>query len=78
MVIFRGEHTEGVSQTSLRFIRRGTVKAHSSPTDFASDGVSCARKDELEQLSGINEAAVIKADSDDVVNQLRNLFNVEI
>ena len=53
-------------------------KAHSSPTDFTSDGVSCARKDELEQLSGINEAAVIKADSDDVVNQLRNLFNVEI
>ena len=48
MVIFRGEHTEGVSQTSLRFIRRGTVKVHSSPTDFASDGVSCARKDKTD------------------------------
>lgn len=34
--------------------------------------------DELEELSGINEAATIKANSDDVVNQLRNLFNVNL
>lgn len=33
---------------------------------------------ELETLSGINEAAQIKANSDDVVNQLRNLFNVNL
>ena len=31
---------------------------------------------ELEELSNTNEAALIKADSDDVVNALRNLFNV--
>lgn len=33
---------------------------------------------ELDKLSEINEAAVIKADSDDIVNQLRNLFNVQM
>ena len=33
---------------------------------------------ELEELSSINEAVTIKADSDDVVNQLRNLFNVQM
>lgn len=32
----------------------------------------------LEDLSNINEATVIKAESDDVVNQLRNLFNVNM
>lgn len=34
--------------------------------------------DELTQLSEINEAASISAESDDVVNQLRNLFNVNL
>ena len=34
--------------------------------------------DDLEKLSGLNEAAQIKANSDDVVNQLRNLFNVNL
>ena len=33
---------------------------------------------DLEKLSAINEAAQIKANSDDVVNQLRNLFNVNL
>ena len=33
---------------------------------------------DLEALSYINEATCIKADSDDIVNQLRNLFNVQI
>ncbi len=34
--------------------------------------------EDLETLSNINEAAQIKANSDDVVNQLRNLFNVNL
>ncbi len=34
--------------------------------------------EDLEILSNINEAAQIKANSDDVVNQLRNLFNVNL
>ena len=33
---------------------------------------------DLEVLSNINEAAKIRANSDDVVNQLRNLFNVNL
>ena len=33
---------------------------------------------DLEKLSNINEAAFIKADSDDIINQLRNLFNVQM
>lgn len=32
----------------------------------------------LDKLSGINEASTVKADSDDVVNQLRNLFNTQL
>ncbi|MCR5452961.1 MAG: VWA domain-containing protein [Lachnospiraceae bacterium] len=34
--------------------------------------------EDLEKISGINEAAAINADSDDIVNQLRNLFNVNM
>lgn len=33
---------------------------------------------ELTELSAINESASLKADSDDVANQLRNLFNVQM
>lgn len=33
---------------------------------------------ELKQLSEINEAALIDAQTDDIVNQLRNLFNVQL
>ena len=34
--------------------------------------------EELKELSELNEAALINADSDDIVNQLRNLFNVNM
>ena len=34
--------------------------------------------DELERLSQVNEAALINAETDDIVNQLRNLFNVQL
>lgn len=34
--------------------------------------------DQLSQLSGINEAACIKADSDDIVYQIKNLFNSQL
>ena len=33
---------------------------------------------ELKRLSGINEASLINADSNDLVNHMRNLFNVEL
>ena len=37
-----------------------------------------ADMDELNEISGVNEAAVIKADSDDVVYKLKNLFNAQM
>lgn len=42
--------------------------------------VACNYNDngELEALSGVNEAAALNADSDDIVNLLRNLFNAEM
>ena len=33
---------------------------------------------ELQRLSGINEASLINATSDDLINHMRNLFNVEL
>ena len=33
---------------------------------------------ELTRLANVNEAAMINADSDDIVNQLRNLFNTQL
>lgn len=33
---------------------------------------------ELQRLSGINEASMINASSDDLINHMRNLFNVEL
>ena len=33
---------------------------------------------ELKRLSGINEASLINATSDDLINHMRNLFNVEL
>ncbi len=35
-------------------------------------------EEQLRTLSSVNEAVLINADSDDIVNQLRNLFNVQL
>ncbi|MCR5774892.1 MAG: VWA domain-containing protein [Lachnospiraceae bacterium] len=35
-------------------------------------------EDQLKELSSVNEAALINAGSEDIVNQLRNLFNVQL
>ncbi|MCR5283591.1 MAG: VWA domain-containing protein [Lachnospiraceae bacterium] len=41
-------------------------------------GYNYTNTDDLERLSNINEAALIKAGSDDIANQIRNLFNVQL
>ncbi|MDO4804247.1 MAG: VWA domain-containing protein [Lachnospiraceae bacterium] len=41
-------------------------------------GYNMSETEELKELSEINEATLINADSDDIVNQLRNLFNVNM
>ena len=52
------------------------VKALSIP--IYTIGYNMSSTDELKALAGINEAALINASSDDVVNQLRNLFNTQL
>lgn len=41
-------------------------------------GYNLQNANELQRLSEINEAALINAETDDIVNQLRNLFNVQL
>ena len=41
-------------------------------------GYNYSDSSELDELSEINEAASIKANTEDVVNHLRNLFSVEM
>ena len=41
-----------------------------------SDGSKAT--DQLKQLSGINEASLINATTDDLINHMRNLFNVQL
>ncbi len=41
-------------------------------------GYNMTDTEELKELAEINEATLINADSDDIVNQLRNLFNVNM
>lgn len=41
-------------------------------------GYNMSNTEELQRLSELNEAALINADTDDIVNQLRNLFNAQL
>lgn len=41
-------------------------------------GYNLRNTGELQQLSEINEATLINAQTDDIINQLRNLFNVQL
>lgn len=41
-------------------------------------GYNMTETDQLKRLSEINEATLINADTDDIVNHLRNLFNVNL
>lgn len=67
-----GDQNEGYSLDRIKGIVGGLqVPVYSIAYNY---GVS----EDLETLSSINEAAVIKADEDDVANNLRNLFNVNM
>ena len=41
-------------------------------------GYNLQNSGELQKLSNVNEAALINAQTDDIINQLRNLFNVQL
>ena len=71
-VLTDGEQNSGYSLSRITGVVGG-LKIPVYTIAYNYDSVS-----ELETLSNINEAAQIKANSDDVVNQLRNLFNVNL
>ncbi|MCR5097442.1 MAG: substrate-binding domain-containing protein [Lachnospiraceae bacterium] len=67
-----GEQNEGYSLNRISGIVGGLqVPVYTIAYNYSGDG-------DLEKISGINEAAAINANSDDIVNQLRNLFNVNM
>ena len=71
-VLTDGEQNEGYSLDRVKPIVAGMgVPVYTIAYNYSDNG-------DLEELSNINEAACIQASSDDIVNQLRNLFNVEI
>ena len=71
-VLTDGEQNGGYSLDRITGIVGGMgVPIYTIAYNYSDNG-------ELEKLSGINEAACIKAESSDITNQLRNLFNVQI
>ena len=67
-----GDQNEGFSLNRITGIVGGLqVPIYSIAYNYHNTG-------DLDTLSKINEATTIKADTDDVVNQLRNLFNVQM
>ena len=71
-VLTDGDQNEGFSLNRISGIVGGLhIPVYSIAYNYKNTG-------DLEKLSGINEAATIKAGSDDIVNQLRNLFNVNL
>ena len=71
-VLTDGEQNQGFSLDRIKGIVGGlSIPVYTIAYNYNDNG-------ELETLSGINEAATIKAGTDDIVNQLRNLFNVQL
>lgn len=71
-VLSDGEQNVGVKFERIPSI----VKALGIPV--YTIGYNMSSTTELKALASINEAALINASSDDVVNQLRNLFNTQL
>lgn len=70
-VLTDGEQNAGWSLGRIKTIVDGMdVPVYTIAYNYRDTG-------ELEELSSINEAVNIRADSDNIVNELRNLFNVE-
>lgn len=71
-VLTDGDQNEGYSLNRVTGIVGGLqIPIYTIAYNYNNSG-------DLETLSGINEAATINASSDDIVNQLRNLFNVNL
>lgn len=71
-VLTDGEQNEGFALSRITGIVGGLqIPVYAIAYNYHDTG-------ELDTLSKVNEATTIKADTDDVVNQLRNLFNVQM
>lgn len=67
-----GDAQSGYTLNRIQTIVEGTrVPVYCIAYNYVDNG-------SLETLSGINEASTVKAGSDDIVNQLRNLFNTQM
>ena len=71
-VLTDGQQNEGYALSRIEGIVGGLqIPVYAIAYNYKDTG-------ELDTLSKINEATTIKADTDDIVNQLRNLFNVQM
>ncbi len=69
--------SDGAQNVGIKYDRiPSIVKALGIPV--YTIGYNMSSTTELKALAGINEAALINASSEDVVNQLRNLFNTQL
>lgn len=71
-VLSDGENVSGYSLNSITNIVGGMR------VPIYTIGYNLSSTSGLQQLSELNEAALINADTDDIVNQLCNLFNVQL
>ncbi len=71
-VLTDGQQNEGYALSRIEGIVGGLqIPVYAIAYNYKDTG-------DLDTLSKINEATTIKADTDDIVNQLRNLFNVQM
>ncbi len=75
-VLSDGEQNQGYSLDRITPIVDGLDVPIYSIGYNLSDGSKAT--DQLKQLSGINEASLINATTDDLINHMRNLFNVQL
>ena len=75
-VLSDGEQNRGYSLDRVAPIVGGLkIPVYTIGYNLSSDSQAA---NELKRLSGINEASLINATSDDLINHMRNLFNVEL
>lgn len=68
-----GRKNDGYDLSDVKYI----LETYQIPVYSIAYGEDCDL-DELNEVSSVNEAATINADSDDVVYQLKNLFNAQM
>jgi Ca-activated chloride channel family protein len=75
-VLSDGQQNEGYTFNRITPIVGGLrIPIYSIAYNLDSGGTA---ESELQNLSRINEAVLINANSEDLINQLRNLFNVQM